>query len=151
MTIGPSGAGKSTWSAEQGFEVISSDGVRVELHGSGEVPGDQSGVFRHIRTRSTQVLAKGRNVIIDAMHVEVEDRKRQSMIAPPDIGIRYVIIDRPIEDKLRDAGWRAGRGIVEKYHATFPAKVAGALNGDGRPEIEVVDLRAQAPKDGSGT
>jgi len=98
--------------------------------------------FRHVRTRSTQVLAKGRNVIVDAMHVEAEDRKRQSMIAPPDIGIRYVIIDRPIEDKLRDAGWRAGRGIVERYHETFPDKVAAALTGDGRADVQIFDLRA---------
>jgi hypothetical protein len=96
-------------------------------------------------------VKKGRDVIVDAMHVEVEDRKRQSRIAPPDIGIRYVIIDRPIEEKLRDAGWRAGRGIVEQYHETFPLKVAAALGGDGRPEVEVVDLRALNPKGGSGT
>jgi hypothetical protein len=110
MTVGPSGAGKSTWSAAQGIEVVSSDDVRVELHGSAEVPGDQAGVFRHVRLRSTQVLSKGKDVIVDAMHVEVEDRKRQSTIAPPDIGIKYVIIDRSIEDKLKDAGWRGGEG-----------------------------------------
>jgi AAA domain len=151
MTIGPSGAGKSTWSSKQGIEVISSDGARLELHGSGEVPGDQSGIFRHVRTRSTQVLAKGRNVIVDAMHVDVEDRKRQSMIAPPDIGIRYVIIDRPIDDKLRDAGWRAGRGIIEKYHETFPSKVAAALTGDGRADVQILDLRAPGSPDPSAT
>lgn len=79
--------------------------MRVDLFGSAEVPGDQSGVFRHVRMRSTHVLSKGKDVMVDAMHVEAEDRKRQSMIAPPDIGVRYVIIDRPLADKLKDAGW----------------------------------------------
>jgi hypothetical protein len=147
MTVGPSAAGKSTWSAAQGVEVISSDGVRIDLHGSAELPGDQTGVFHHVRMRSTQVLSRGKDVIVDAMHVEADDRKRQSMVAPPDIGIRYVIIDRPIEDKLRDAGWRAGRGIVEKYHEVFPTKVLGALNGDGRPDVQVLDLRAPGSTD----
>lgn len=151
MTIGPSGAGKSTWSEAQGVEVISSDGVRVDLHGSAEVPGDQADVFRQVRMRSTHALSKGKDVIVDAMHVEVEDRKRQSTIAPPDIGIKYVIIDRPIQDKLRDAGWRAGRGIVEKYHETFPAKVVVALTGDGRPDIQVIDLRTQTTNGENGT
>lgn len=151
MTVGPSGAGKSTWAEAQGIEVVSSDRVRIELHGTAEVPGDQSGIFRQVRLRSTEILSTGRHVIVDAMHVEAEDRKRQSKIAPPDIGLRYVIIDRPIEEKLRDAGWRTGRGIVEQYHEAFPIKVAAALTGDGRSEVEVVDLRAPRPEGAGGT
>ena len=134
------------------------EGVKTRLkeqnacgHRSAEMPGDQSGVFRHVRMRSTHVLSKGKDVIVDAMHVEAEDRKRQSMIAPPDVGIRYVIIDRPLADKLKDAGWRAGRGIVEKYHEAFPTKVAAALDGDGRSGVRVVDLRAQDSSGRSGT
>jgi hypothetical protein len=134
MTVGPSGAGKSTWALTQGIDVVSSDNVRLELHGTAEVPSDQSRIFRQVRIQSTQVLSKGRDVIVDAMQVEAEDRMRQVKIAPPDIVIRYVIIDRPIEEKLRDAGWRTGRGIIEQYHETFPIKVAAALIGDGRPE-----------------
>jgi hypothetical protein len=42
---------------------------------------------------------------------------------------------------------RAGR-IVEKYDDIFPAKVIAALDGDGRPDIQVVDLRAQVPTTG---
>ncbi len=75
------------------------------------------------------------------MHVEVEHRRRQVESAPPDIGIRYVIIDRPLADKQSDAGWRSGRGIVEKYDQVFPEKVQSALNGDGNPGVEVIDLR----------
>lgn len=74
---------------------------------------------------------------MDAMHVEVEHRRRQVESAPPDIGIRYVIID---PDKQRDAGWRSGRGIVEKYDQVFPEKVQSALSGDGNPGVEVIDL-----------
>jgi hypothetical protein len=58
-----------------------------------------------------------------------EHRLRQIAIAPPDIRIKYVVIDRPLADKLRDAGWRIGRGIVEKYDGLFPAQVAAALQG----------------------
>jgi hypothetical protein len=37
---------------------------------------------------------------------------------------------------------------VEKYDDIFPAKVIAALDGDGRPDIQVVDLRAQVPTTG---
>jgi hypothetical protein len=79
------------------------------------------------------------------MHLLSEHRLRQIAIAPPDIRIKYVLIDRPLADKLRDAGWRTGRGIVEKYDELFPAQVAAALQGDGRSEIQVVDLRKATP------
>jgi predicted kinase len=143
MTVGPSGAGKSTWSAKQGIDVVSSDSVRIELHRSAEVPGDQSGIFRHVRMRATQVLSKGKDVIVDAMHVEVEDRKRQLAVAPPDVRVRYVIIDRPLEEKRRDAGWRLEKGVVDKYHSLFGHQVTAAMAGDGNENVEIVDLRGR--------
>jgi predicted kinase len=143
MTVGPSGAGKSTWSAKQGIEVISSDGVRVELHRSAEVPGDQSGVFRHVRMRSTQVLSKGNDVIVDAMHVDAEDRTRQSAVAPPDVRVRYVIIDRPLDEKRRDGGWRLEKGLVDKYDRLFAHQIRAAMTGDGRVNVEILDLRGR--------
>jgi hypothetical protein len=145
LTVGPSGGGKSRWSAEQGVEIVSSDEIRKETSPDGETPGSQAGIFHRVRTTSSKVLEEGRDVIVDAMHIEAEHRLRQISIAPPDGVIMYVIIDRPLAVKLWVGGWGAGRGIVEKYDAVFPVKVAAALDGDGRPEIQVVDLRAQGP------
>lgn len=141
LTVGPSGAGKSKWSTEQGVDIVSSDEIRKEMSPDGETPGSQVGIFHKVRAASSKVLEDGRDVIVDAMHILPEHRRRQISIAPPDIRIKYVVIDRPLADKLRDAGWRAGRGIVEKYDELFPTHVAAALQGDGRPEIQVVDLR----------
>ncbi len=144
LTVGPSGGGKSRWSAEQGVDIVSSDEIRKETNPDGETPGSQAGIFHRVRSASSKILEEGRDVIVDAMHIEAEHRNRQTSLAPPDIGIKYVIIDRPLADKLRDAGWRAGRGIVEKYDELFSVKVAAAVQGDGRADIQVVDLRLKA-------
>lgn len=141
LTVGPSGGGKSKWSSEQSVEIVSSDEIRREISADGETPGSQAGIFQRVRTASSRVLEDGRDVIVDAMHIEAEHRLRQTSMAPPDVGIKYVIIDRPLPDKLRDADWRAGRGIIEKYHDLFRAKVVAALSGDGRPKVEILDLR----------
>lgn len=143
LTVGPSGGGKSRWSSEQGVEIVSSDEIRKETSPDGETPGSQAGIFHRVRAASSKILEEGRDVVIDAMHIEPEHRLRQISIAPPDVGIRYVIIDRPLTDKLKDAGWRAGRNIVEKYDQVFPSKVGAALDGDGHPRIQIVDLRQQ--------
>jgi len=42
-------------------------------------------------------------------------------------GVRYVIIDRPLADNQNDAGWRAGKGIVEIHRAEFIATLDAAL------------------------
>jgi hypothetical protein len=62
MTVGPSGAGKTTRSASQGVETVSSEAVRDLIHGSDEAPGDQSGIFRHVRANSARILSKGREM-----------------------------------------------------------------------------------------
>jgi hypothetical protein len=141
LTVGPSGAGKSTWSEAQGLDVVSSDEIRKGRSPDGETPGSQSEIFHEVRTRSSMVLRDGRSVIVDAMHIEPEDRLRQLAVAPADLKIKYVIIDRPLSDKQRDGGWREKAGLVEKYHHAFSEHATGALSGDGRNDVEVIDLR----------
>lgn len=141
LTVGPSGAGKSTWSAAQGIEVVSSDEIRKERSPDGEVGGPQSEIFHEVRTRSAKVLANGRSVIVDAMHIEPDDRLRQLAIAPTDVQKKYALIDRPLADKQRDGGWREQKGLVGKYHKLFADREDSALAGDGRSDVEVIDLR----------
>ena len=80
---------------EQGIEVVSSDEIRKEISSDGETPGSQAGIFHKVRAASSKVLEDGRDVIVDAMHILPEHRLRQIAIAPPDIRIKYVVIDRP--------------------------------------------------------
>ncbi|WFU45958.1 AAA family ATPase (plasmid) [Bradyrhizobium sp. CB82] len=147
LTVGPSGAGKSTWSAEQGIEVISSDEIRGERNPDGEVRGAQSEIFHEVRMRSAKVLGNGRSVIVDAMHIEPDDRLRQLAIAPADVQKKCALIDRPLEDKQRDGGWRGQKGLVDKYHRLFADHADAALSGDGRVDIEVVDLGTRNGED----
>ena len=115
-------------------------------YGGPRPTGDQSEIFRRVRYRSSRVLSNGRDVIVDAMHVEVKNRIRQVAIAPPDVAVRYAVIDRPLAEKQRDAGWRAGRGIVERYHEEFAQQVVVVLAGDGDPRVKVQDLRKVSTK-----
>jgi predicted kinase len=147
LTVGPSGAGKSTWSAAQGTEIVSSDAVRMEIAPNGEISGDQSEIFRRVRARSSSLLANGRDVIVDAMHIEEKARLRQVSVAPPDVAVRYAVIDRPLSEKQRDAGWRTYKGIVERYDQLFADQLDMVLSGDGNHRIKVEDIRKMAATD----
>ena len=150
LTVGPSGAGKSTWSAAQGIEVVSSDEIRKERSPDGEVRGVQSEIFHEVRMRSAKVLGSGRSVIVDAMHIEPDDRLRQLAIAPADVEKKYALIDRPLADKQRDGGWRGQKGLVDKYHRLFVDHAGAAIAGDGRDDVEVIDLRMQHSEEKTG-
>lgn len=82
LTVGPSGGGKSTWSSDQGVEVVSSDEIRREISADGETPGSQAGIFHRMRIASSRILEDGRDVIVDAMHMEAEHRRQISIALP---------------------------------------------------------------------
>ena len=66
--------------AEQGVEIVSSDEIRKETNPEGETPGSQAGIFHRVPTASSKILEEGRDVIVDAMHIEAEHRLRQISI-----------------------------------------------------------------------
>jgi predicted kinase len=140
MTIGPSAAGKSTWAEAQGTQVVSSDSIRIQMTPDGYVPGDQSVVFREVRSQARRLLSRGMDVIVDATHLKGEHRQRQAKMAPPDLPVRYVVINRPLADKQRDAGWREAKGIVESHDREFEDVREAVLKGDNLPNVTVVDF-----------
>lgn len=61
-------------------------------------------------------------------------------------GVEYVVIDRPLTEKLRDAGWRAsvqikGKSLIETHHERFQSALRDILRGDGFPQVRVTDER----------
>ena len=75
MTVGLPGSGKTTWaSAQEGYEVFSSDAIRQEL---GDV-NDQTQndkVFRILHKRIKEALEDGKDCIYDATNVTAKNRR----------------------------------------------------------------------------
>lgn len=144
LLVGPSGAGKTTYASANfaGELVVSSDEVRAELYGSQVMTGSQETIFNVVRQRARAALANGNSVVIDATNLRRDDRLMNTAIAPVDIPIEYVLIDRPMEEKQRDGGWRLDRkGLIEGHANIFLAELADILAGDGLPNVTVVDRR----------
>lgn len=61
----------------------------------------------------------------------------------PNGPVRYMVINRPMEEKRRDAEWRAKLpfDLLEKHEQTFRSQLADILAGDNLPNVTVVDLR----------
>jgi hypothetical protein len=139
MMVGPSGAGKSTYAqAHYGHEeIVSSDAIRDEFGGHNDYIGDQGLIFEKVRQQAIQRLSSGHRVVIDATHVKTGERLVNARLVPRDIPVEYVVIDRTLEEKRRDGGWRLERGVVETHAGQFAASLPEILARDGLPNVTV--------------
>lgn len=140
MMVGPAAGGKSTWAMTQDIPVVSTDSLRIQMYGSLSVAGSQGPVFRTARAQVASLMRAGSHAILDASHLRKDDRVRNASMVPPDLCVRYVIVDRKLEDKLSTAGDRKP-GLVEEHHETFLSSIAECLEGDRLQHVNVVDMR----------
>src|SRR5690606_27910980 len=98
--------------------------------------------FAALRQRVRQALSTGNSVVVDSTNLRRSDRLANVALVPADIPIEYVVIDRPMEEKRRDGGWRLEReGLLEGHAAIMLAELADILAGDGIPNVTVIDRR----------
>jgi predicted kinase len=153
LMVGPSGAGKSYWLQSDGptslgihpSHVISSDQIRADLCGDFRDQTRNDEVFTALHAVTKARLSHGLPTVIDATNLRRKDRLAAAALAKGE-RVRYVVIDRPTEEKRRDADWRATLPIdlIAKHEQTFRSQIKEILSGDAQPNVEVVDLRRVA-------
>ena len=153
LMVGPSGAGKSTWLTTEDAKahgihpshVVSSDQFRGDLCGDFRDQTRNDDVFAAVHAVARARLSHGLPTVIDATNLRRKDRMTAVSIATGG-KVRYVVIDRPMEEKVRDAGWRAALPIdlLAKHQQTLNSQIKDILAGDRLPNVEVIDLRRAA-------
>lgn len=143
LMVGPSGAGKSTWL--EGFDasqIVSSDKLRAELCGDFRDQSKNEQVFAAAHAIASARLRHGLDVTIDATHLRRKDRLASVALARGG-AVRYIVLDRPMEEKRRDGGWRNELPIdlLEKHAQTFGSQLKDILAGDHLENVTVYDVR----------
>ena len=149
LMVGPSGAGKSTWIkmayGEYPTSVVSSDCIRQEICNDWRDQTKNDEVFAAVHSLVKARLWVGLDVVVDATNLRNRDRRAITDLAPPNAKIKYIVINRPMEEKRRDGGWRNGLGfdLLAKHEQTFNSNLKEILAGDHLPNVTVKDLRAR--------
>ncbi|MDY3551487.1 AAA family ATPase [Gemmata sp. JC717] len=153
LMVGTSGSGKSHWLASADAlchgihpsHVISSDQFRADLCGDFRDQSKNDAVFAAVHAVAKARLSHGLPTTIDATNLRRKDRMAAAALAKGG-RVRYVVIDRPEDEKRRDAGWRAELpfDLIAKHEQTLHSQIKDILAGDGQPNVEVVDLRRAA-------
>jgi predicted kinase len=142
VMVGPSGAGKSTYARGlPGY--ISSDELRVEYTGDFADQTRNDDVFTALHRIAKARLDCGLPVCIDATNLLRRDRLACVALAPAGSRIEYVVIDRPLADKMANRGWRP-EWLIEKHHQRMQSCAKDIMAGDGLPNVSVIDLRTYA-------
>jgi hypothetical protein len=157
VMVGPSGAGKTTWLQSEAARalgihpthVLSSDQIRGDLCGDFRDQSKNDAVFEALHAQASARLSHGLPVVIDATNLRRKDRMGVAALACGG-DVTYVVIDRPMDEKRRDGGWRLGLtdaegkpfDLLAKHDQTFRSQIKDILAGDNLPNVKVIDVRA---------
>lgn len=150
LMVGPSGAGKSTWLSSEAVvqygihqsHILSSDQFRHDLCGDFRDQTKNDEVFAALHAIAKARLSHGLPTVIDATNLRRKNRLAAAALngSGP---VRYIVIDRKMEEKRRDAGWRTELPIdlLAKHAQTFGSQAKDIVAGDHQTNVTVIDLR----------
>jgi predicted kinase len=144
VMVGPTGAGKSRHvRRHHSFDqIVSSDEIRKEKYGTLDVQGSQDEIFIEAHRRVYAKLSKGESVVFDATNLRSRDRLAVVDLAPVDIKVAYVVVDRPLDEKLAQGEWRLQKAdLIASHTELFNKELPAILRGDDRENVVVEDLR----------
>lgn len=147
LMVGPSGAGKSTYASRYPKRwVISTDELRGDYCSDFRDQSRNRDVFTALHRLVAARMECGLPTVVDATNLRRRDRLSLVALAPAGTTVQYIVMDRPLLQKLRDAGWRAdasvnGRPLVEVHHERMQSALKDVLSGDGLPQVNVIDER----------
>lgn len=143
VMVGPSGAGKTSVYrsvAPTAYRVSSDELREAACRGDMEDQSRNNNVFKAAHGMTRSLLLNGIDVVFDATNIKDKDRKAVVELAPPGTDIKYVVLNRPMQDKKTTAEWHP-HWLLEKHEQTFKSNLKAILDGDGFDNVTVIDHR----------
>lgn len=144
IMVGPSGAGKSRYVADwiKPSTVVSTDQIRSDICGDFRDQSKNDQVFSAVHGIVTARISNGLDVAVDATNIRDRHRRALRDLVPKDCEIEYIVINRPMQDKMSDGGWRhgvkvKGESLMAYHENIFQSNRKAIMNGDGDPRVSI--------------
>lgn len=163
VMIGPAGAGKSSFLDSIVYRykgqgryllhkiypsmIISSDNLRQDFCGDFKNQAKNNQVFAAYWDLAETRLKHGLDTILDATNLTESSRKQAVELGTKyNANIHYVVINRPLADKIHTGGWRLNviiedKNLIEVHDKIFNDNLINILNTDGFSNVELHDFR----------
>ena len=135
VMVGISGSGKSTYAnglkTALNAQLVETDAIREELTGDATDQSQNYRVFQVAKKRVSDLLAQGKNAIIDATSVSIRDRKDWIDIAKSNNAeVRAYFVDTPVDvskDRNRKRARKVPDEVIDRQASKLeaPTKVEG--------------------------
>jgi predicted kinase len=153
LMVAPSGAGKTHFLWMRGHvygirerHILSTDMLREDLTGNFRDQSKNDQVYAALRDLVKTRIEHGLPTVVDATNIRDADRKALVDLVPTSVPVRYFVLNRSMEVKRQDGGWRnhvEDIDLIAKHDQTFRDNLPSILNGDGYPNVKVLDLREE--------
>ncbi len=137
VMLGPAAGGKTTVAGNRFHpeDIISIDGMRAAMRKPGCPQPPEAAVQLEVRRLTTARLSAGQSAVIDGIGIRKDERISWARMAPKDMRVSYVVVDRPLARKLDGSESRAP--FICSQDAAFGAVMPEMLQGDGLPNVVV--------------
>lgn len=153
VMVGPSGAGKSTLARNlphplfNADSVVESDSIRIQLIGVMNDFSRETEVWEIVYNLVSARINYGLRTVLDATNI-YHWKWKKAIDAAMGRKVTFIVVDRPLEEKHRDAGWRAtveleGKNVIDTFHERMQEHGPGIFKLDGtkRGRVRVFDCR----------
>lgn len=150
ILVGPTGAGKSSWvkrflqqwekEEPKSFDatcVVSSDSIRANLSGDYQSMARNRDVFKAVTDLIRVRMQCGLSTVYDATNLGAATRKALVALLPEGSNATYVVVDRPLDEKMATRGWRT-KDLIRRFHDKFQDELPEIMAGDYQTNVNVI-------------
>jgi predicted kinase len=142
VMVGISGSGKSTYAnglkTALNAQLVETDAIREELTGDATDQSQNYRVFQVAKKRVSDLLAQGKNAIIDATSVSIRDRKDWIDIAKSNNAeVRAYFVDTPV-DVSKNQNRKRARKVPDEVIDRQASKLEAPTKAEGFDSVTTV-------------
>jgi predicted kinase len=142
IIIGPYKAGKTAYTKRTypAHRVLSINEFALDLQADEDLEDRYDDIVSSLRSVARTRINHALPTVMEAFNIRKKERTTAASLGLPNCKVRYHVLNRPMQDKLKECQSDAEEKLVRSTQESFTSQLRDILAGDGLA-VEVLDLR----------